>query len=129
MTVEIALLGEVSARVDGHPVELGHARQRCVPAALAIDVGKVVTVRQLTEHVWGADPPQRSRATLHSYLSRLRHAFADAVTLAGGPSGHVLVADESPVDLARFRKLRDKATSARSSCTGRRTTTTAPPTR
>ncbi|MEU3644762.1 BTAD domain-containing putative transcriptional regulator [Lentzea sp. NPDC034063] len=109
MTVEITLLGEVSARVGGHPVELGHARQRCVLAALAIDVGKVVTVRQLIERVWGADPPQRSRATLHSYLSRLRHAFADAVTLAGQPTGYVLVADESSVDLARFRKLRDEA--------------------
>ncbi|MEV6710969.1 hypothetical protein AB0M48_02900 [Lentzea sp. NPDC051208] len=66
MTVEIALLGEVGARGDGVPVDLGHARQRCVLAALAIDVTKVVTVAQLTGRVRGTAPPRRSRAALHS---------------------------------------------------------------
>lgn len=109
--VEIALLGEVSARVGGRPVELGPARQRCVLAALAVDVNQAVSVPQLTERVWGADAPPRSRATLHSYLSRLRQAFAetDAVTLTGRSSGYVLIADESAVDLLRFRMRRDEA--------------------
>ncbi|WP_439656900.1 BTAD domain-containing putative transcriptional regulator [Lentzea sp. HUAS TT2] len=109
MTIEIALLGEVGANVDGRPVELGHARQRCVLAALAIDVGRVVTVTQLTERVWGAAPPRQSRATLHSYLSRLRQAFATSITLTSQPSGYVLDADESSVDLMLFRRLRDEA--------------------
>lgn len=109
MTVEIALLGEVSARVGGCPVDLGPARQRCVLAALAVDVGRVVTVAQLTDRVWGADPPRHSRATLQSYLSRLRQAFGGAVAFAIRPHGYVLVADESSVDLIRFRELRDQA--------------------
>ncbi|MGW6442962.1 BTAD domain-containing putative transcriptional regulator [Lentzea sp. NPDC055074] len=109
MTVEIALLGEVSAHVGGRPVALGPARQRCVLAALAVDVGELVTVTQLTERVWGATPPPRSRATLQSYLSRLRHAFGDAVTFASRHHGYVLVAEESSVDLMRFRALRDEA--------------------
>jgi DNA-binding SARP family transcriptional activator/Tfp pilus assembly protein PilF len=108
--VEIALLGEVSARVDGHHVELGPARQRCVLAALAIDVNRTVSVPQLTERIWGADPPSRSRATLHSYLSRLRQALADTdIELASRPGGYALLVDESAVDLVRFRKLRDDA--------------------
>jgi DNA-binding SARP family transcriptional activator/tetratricopeptide (TPR) repeat protein len=109
--VEIGLLGEVSARVGGHTVELGPARQRCVLAALAVDVNRAVSVAQLTERVWGLEPPLRSRATLHSYLSRLRQAFAgtDAVTLASRSNGYALVADESAVDLLRFRALRDQA--------------------
>lgn len=107
--VEIALLGEVSARVGGRRVELGPARQRCVLAALAVDVNRTVSVEQLTERVWGAEPPRQSRATLHSYLSRLRQACTAAITLAGRPAGYVLVADESSVDLLRFRKLRDQA--------------------
>ncbi|MGW4207235.1 BTAD domain-containing putative transcriptional regulator [Lentzea sp. NPDC004789] len=106
LTVEIDLLGEVSARVDGHPVELGPARQRCVLAALAIDVNKVVPVSQLIERVWGDEPPPRARATLHSYLSRLRQA---GIELATRPTGYVLLADESSVDLLRFRRLRRDA--------------------
>ena len=106
LTVEIDLLGEVSARVDGHPVELGPARQRCVLAALAIDANRVVPVSQLIERVWGDEPPPRARATLHSYLSRLRQA---GIELATRPTGYVLVADESNVDLLRFRELRRHA--------------------
>ncbi|MGW6929307.1 BTAD domain-containing putative transcriptional regulator [Lentzea sp. NPDC054927] len=108
--VEIALLGEVSARVGGHGVELGPARQRCVLAALAIDVNRAVSVPQLTERIWGADPPARSRATLHSYVSRLRQALADTdIELASRAGGYALVVDESAVDLTRFRELRDDA--------------------
>ncbi|MFD4669053.1 BTAD domain-containing putative transcriptional regulator [Lentzea sp. NPDC058450] len=107
MTLEIALLGEVGARVGGRPADLGPARQRTVLAALAIDVGRVVAVDRLTERVWGADPPARSRATLHSYLSRLRHALG--VTLTATPAGYALEAEESSVDLMRFRKLRGEA--------------------
>ncbi|KJK52131.1 hypothetical protein UK23_04550 [Lentzea aerocolonigenes] len=101
--VEIDLLGEVHARVGGHNVELGPARQRCVLAALAVDVNKTVSVTQLTERVWGDEPPARARASLHSYLSRLRQA---GIELATRPTGYALVADESSVDLMRFRKLR-----------------------
>ncbi|MEV6238396.1 BTAD domain-containing putative transcriptional regulator [Lentzea sp. NPDC051838] len=100
--VEIDLLGEVSARVGGHNVELGPARQRCVLAALAVDVNRTVSVTQLTERVWGDEPPARARATLHSYLSRLRQAGIELVTR---PTGYALVAEESSVDLLRFRKL------------------------
>lgn len=109
--VEIALLGEVSARIDGRPVELGPARQRCVLAALAVDVNKAVSVSQLTQRVWDDDPPLRARPTLHSYMSRLRQAFSgtEAVTLASRSSGYALVVDESAVDLVRFRRLREEA--------------------
>ncbi|MFI6096170.1 BTAD domain-containing putative transcriptional regulator [Lentzea sp. NPDC051213] len=109
--VEIVLLGEVSARLGGRPVELGPARQRCVLAALAVDVNKTVSVAQLTERVWGDEPPSQSRATLHSYLSRLRQVFAgtDALTLDGRSNGYALTTDECAVDLVRFRKLRDEA--------------------
>ncbi len=111
MTVEIALLGEVSARVGGRTLELGPARQRCVLAALAVDVNRTVPVSQLIERIWGAEPPPTARTTLHSYLSRLRQAFGatGAVTLASRPGGYALVTEESTVDLQRFRRLRDDA--------------------
>ncbi|MGI5507318.1 BTAD domain-containing putative transcriptional regulator [Lentzea sp. CA-135723] len=99
----------MGARVGGRPADLGPARQRTVLAALAIDVGRVVAVDRLVERVWGDGPPASSRATLHSYLSRLRHALG--VTLTATPAGYVLEAEESSVDLMRFRKLREEARS------------------
>ncbi|GAB2804941.1 AfsR/SARP family transcriptional regulator [Lentzea nigeriaca] len=107
--VEIGLLGEVTARVGGRHVELGPARQRCVLAALVIDVNRPVPVTQLIDRVWGDQPPPQARATLYSYLSRLRQAFAGTgVELQARPDGYVLSTDESSVDLLRFRELRDQ---------------------
>ncbi|WP_433261960.1 BTAD domain-containing putative transcriptional regulator [Actinosynnema sp. CS-041913] len=101
--MDFGLLGEVTARVGGRPADLGPARQRCVLAALAVDIGRVVPVDRLVRRVWGDDPPARVRGTLSSYVSRLRQARVDIVLRSGG---YVLVADESAVDLHRFRALR-----------------------
>ncbi|CCH34243.1 BTAD domain-containing putative transcriptional regulator [Actinosynnema sp. NPDC047251] len=105
--VEIRLLGEVAVVVAGRLVDLGPARQRCVWAALAVDVNHVVPVRRLVERVWGEDAPDRVRATLLSYVSRLRQALADAdgVALVRRSGGYLLAVDQSAVDLCRFREL------------------------
>ncbi|MFT7841804.1 winged helix-turn-helix domain-containing protein [Saccharothrix sp. BKS2] len=60
----------------GVPLDAGPHRQRCVPAALAVDVGRVVPVDRLVDRVWGEDPPSRARDALMSYLSRLRRVAA-----------------------------------------------------
>ena len=72
----LRLLGEVTAEVRGRAVDLGPARQRCVLAALAVDAGRVVAVDRVVARVWGARVPPRGRATLHSYISRLRQVLA-----------------------------------------------------
>ncbi|MEV4049566.1 BTAD domain-containing putative transcriptional regulator [Amycolatopsis sp. NPDC049688] len=111
MVVEIVLLGEVTVRVDGRRVDLGPARQRCVLAALAVDAGRLVPADRLVERVWGADTPRRGRAVLHSYISRLRMAFAGALEVVHRSDGYMLVAPQAdqPVDLLRFRALRGQA--------------------
>ncbi|MEO6765698.1 MAG: hypothetical protein ABIO03_19515 [Umezawaea sp.] len=70
MAVCLRLLGEVSAFVDGRPMDLGPPKQRCALAALAIDADHVVPVDRLIERVWGATVERRARSTLHSYISR-----------------------------------------------------------
>lgn len=113
----IGLLGEVTADVAGRRVALGPARQRCVLVALAMDAGHVVAVDRLIERVWAPAVPTRARATLQSYVSRLRQALAgeDGVDILRRPGGYVLTSGET--DLSRFQDLcaraRDSADSPR----------------
>ncbi len=110
--MEVRLLGEVSVRVLGKPVELGAARQKCVLAALAVDVNRVLSMGELTARVWGADPPPRWRGTLSSYISRLRQALGDHAPIVRRSGGYVLLVPPDSVDLHRFRDLRGRARTA-----------------
>ncbi|CAL9362078.1 Regulatory protein AfsR [Streptomyces sp. enrichment culture] len=107
MVVEFGLLGTIEARVEGLPVNVGHMRQRCVLAALLVDVNRAVPVEALIDRVWGERAPQRVRETLYGYLSRLRRALrtAPGVAISRHPGGYVLEADPLSVDLHLFRDL------------------------
>ncbi|MEV6710751.1 BTAD domain-containing putative transcriptional regulator [Lentzea sp. NPDC051208] len=106
----VRLLGEVGVEIDGQPVDLGAPRQRCVLAALAVDAGRVVPLDRLVERVWGTDAAPRVRATLHSYISRLRRVLP-GVTIERRSGGYALLT--SAVDLHQFRSLRTTADGAR----------------
>jgi DNA-binding SARP family transcriptional activator/tetratricopeptide (TPR) repeat protein len=113
--MEFRLLGGVEAIRDGAPVEVGHARQQCVLAALLVDANTLVTADQLVNRVWGEQAPLRARNTLHSYIARLRRALtpaettsepsADEVRIGRRSGGYRLTVDESAVDVHRFRHL------------------------
>ncbi|MEU5261472.1 BTAD domain-containing putative transcriptional regulator [Amycolatopsis sp. NPDC021455] len=112
--LRLGLLGDVTAHLDGRPIDLGPAKQRCVLAALAVEAGRLIPAERLITRVWGPDAPDRARGTLHSYISRLRHALAvagqtDIIRRSGGYS---LQADGMDVDVARFRDLCTRARSA-----------------
>ncbi|MEO3754793.1 BTAD domain-containing putative transcriptional regulator [Streptomyces sp. B6B3] len=107
MATEFGVLGAVEARIDGRRVDIGHARQRHVLAALLVDANRTVGIGQLAERVWGSRLPQRAETTLYSYVSRLRRALVAAEDTAIGrrERGYVLSVDERAVDLHRFRAL------------------------
>lgn len=112
----LRLLGEVTAEVRGRVVDLGPARQRCVVAALAVDAGRVVPADRVVDRVWGARVPPRGRATLHSYISRLRRVLEGerGMAIVRRSGGYALVAGAGGpvVDLHRFRDLRAAAEAA-----------------
>lgn len=114
MVTTFHLLGDAGARIDDLRIDVGHARQRCVLVALLIDMGQVVSAERLTDRVWGDQAPQRSRSVLHSYLSRLRQAFrgAEDVAIHRQPTGYVLTAAASAIDLRRFQDLVKRARGA-----------------
>jgi DNA-binding SARP family transcriptional activator/tetratricopeptide (TPR) repeat protein len=105
----VRLLGEVDVLADGRPVDLGTPRQRCIVAVLALEAGQVVTTDRLVERTWGTDISPRTRTTLHSYISRLRAALADAdgVSLVRRSGGYALMIDPTlaTVDTRRWSEL------------------------
>lgn len=78
MGVEFRLLGPVEADIDGRVVDVGHARQRCVLAALLVDLDRAVPVETVLDRVWAGRLPRNTRAALSGYISRLRHVLAAA---------------------------------------------------
>lgn len=110
--MEFRLLGGVEVVVGGRPLDLGHARQRCVLAALLVQVNRPLPVDQLVHRVWGDHPPRRARDTLYGYLSRLRAALAHGgvgPAIVRRPDGYTLTTDALDVDLHRFRDLVGRA--------------------
>ncbi|KJK51514.1 hypothetical protein UK23_06655 [Lentzea aerocolonigenes] len=102
MRLGFGFLGDVVVTRDGQELKVGHARQQCVLAVLAVEAGRPVSLDQLTDRVWGDDPPAKPRDALHGYLYRLRQVLGDDVILRKS-GGYALVADD--VDLHRFSKL------------------------
>jgi DNA-binding SARP family transcriptional activator/tetratricopeptide (TPR) repeat protein len=113
--VRFGLLGVVEAYRGAEPVDLGHARQRWVLAALLADANRPVSVERLTERVWGDEPPYRARRLLASYVSRLRRilAVADDSDIRHGPGGYMVSVPTDAVDVFRFRELVARARTER----------------
>jgi DNA-binding SARP family transcriptional activator/Tfp pilus assembly protein PilF len=101
--MELRLLGPVTMIIDGKTVGLGRRHERCVLGILALDAGRIVNTERLIALLWGDDLPVTARATLHSYLARLRGRLAphgvEIVTTGGGYRAEV---DPLSVDVHRF---------------------------
>ena len=110
---ELRLLGPVEVVLEGRLIDVGHARQLVVLAALAVEVNQPTPADRVVDRVWGDRPPQRAREALQSYLSRLRKALRPTgMVIAHRPTGYVLEAEPMAVDLHRFRALVEQAGSA-----------------
>jgi DNA-binding SARP family transcriptional activator/tetratricopeptide (TPR) repeat protein len=112
--VRFGLLGVVEAHLGDEPVDLGHARQRWVLAALLVDANRPVPIDRLTERVWADERPYRARRLLASYVSRLRRNLVVAgVDIRHGPGGYLISVPARAVDVFRFRELIARARAQR----------------
>ncbi|GIG92092.1 AfsR/SARP family transcriptional regulator [Plantactinospora endophytica] len=114
MAVELLLFGDVQARVDGRTVDLGHARQRCVLAALLVDANRIVPTDRLLDRVWGEERPRHARNALSGYISRLRALLGTTgeIAIIRRSDGYLLTVDPDAVDLHRFHRLLERARTA-----------------
>ncbi|MEU4194721.1 BTAD domain-containing putative transcriptional regulator [Kribbella sp. NPDC026611] len=102
--VAVRLLGGVSVRMDGRPVELGGDRIRALLAVLALAAGEPVSTPVLAERIWGDGPPAHVGPSLHTLMTRLRRVIgADLVTT--GQAGYSLQLDPEQIDVHRFTRL------------------------
>ncbi|WP_020389214.1 AfsR/SARP family transcriptional regulator [Kribbella catacumbae] len=106
--MEFRVLGPLEVVDDaGDVVPLPSLRVRTLLAILLMRSGTIVTMDELAEQLWEhATPPADRRASVHTYVGRLRAAVgADLVQTR--PPGYQL--DERPADLVAFRRLKDES--------------------
>ncbi|MFS3127260.1 AfsR/SARP family transcriptional regulator [Nocardioides sp. Bht2] len=106
LPVVLRLLGPVTVLdPTGAAVEVGSPRHREVLAALAVDVGRAVSVDTLLARVWGDSTRGGTVASLQAVISRLRSRFRDAgvaARIVTAPPGYLLEVSSSAVDVVRL---------------------------
>ena len=111
--MEFGLLGPLLV-CDGEDVRpVPAAKHRIVLAALLLRAGEIVPAGELAEAVWD-DPPPGARATLQTYVMRLRNALGAqaAARIESRPPGYRIEVSRSEFDLHRFTDLQDAAQAA-----------------
>ena len=111
--MRVYLLGPVDVTHNGREIRLSGHHQRALLAALASEVGKVVSAERLIDTLWGEQPPATARNKLQGYVSGLRKALTGAVPgdarahwpLVTRYPGYLLSTDDVTVDLFDYRAL------------------------
>ncbi|PRY46128.1 AfsR/SARP family transcriptional regulator [Umezawaea tangerina] len=106
--LEFRLLGPLQVVIDGELIPVRAGRQRSLLVSLLLKAGSAVSVDELAEHVWGADPPARARGTLQTYVMRLRQVLGPQVPIRTAPDGYLIDVDEKTIDLVRFGGLAEQ---------------------
>jgi DNA-binding SARP family transcriptional activator len=102
--LEVRLLGPLEVILHGHPVRVT-GRLRTLLLVLAMSAGKTVSVFQLAEALWGERLPANPRASVQTYITRLREILGAELIITAAP-GYALSAE---VDALRFLELLDGA--------------------
>ncbi|WP_394614460.1 BTAD domain-containing putative transcriptional regulator [Lentzea sp. JNUCC 0626] len=112
-SVEFRVLGPLQVLLDGEPLLVRAGRQRALLVSLLLRAGTSVSVDELAGNVWGVDPPARARATLQTYVMRLRQLLGPSVPIKTVPDGYLIDVDEKHIDLLRFEPLIEQGEQAR----------------
>ncbi|WP_086665859.1 AfsR/SARP family transcriptional regulator [Lentzea kentuckyensis] len=106
------VLGSLQVIDSGRVVELRAAKQRVLLAALLMKANAPVSSYELMEHLWGEEPSGAARATLQTYVMRLRQSLddlADRKLIRTWPTGYSIHVDDDQLDLLTFQRLRAEA--------------------
>ena len=98
------MLGALSMEIDGKPVAIASATQRRLLGVLLAQPDVVVSVDRLADAVWDGNPPASARASLQTYLYRLRSAIGEEVIVTK-PPGYLLDSSTFRSDAKQFEEL------------------------
>ncbi|WP_052360421.1 AfsR/SARP family transcriptional regulator [Kutzneria albida] len=105
MAVQFRILGPLEVVVDGRVVPVGAAKHRTLLACLLLRANRVVSVEELVDRVWDGDTPNRARATLQTYVMRLRQVLGDPSVIRTASDGYQVCVESAQLDLLRFGEL------------------------
>jgi len=109
--LEFCLLGPVVVRRGGAALPVPRGSQRAVLAALLLNAGRIVSVDELAETLWGTQPRPSARATVRNYVKRLRRVLGEDRIVTAAP-GYAIRADPGELDVTRFEDLLEAARGA-----------------
>ncbi|WP_062204054.1 tetratricopeptide repeat protein [Streptomyces sp. NBRC 109706] len=115
MDFQVLMLGTVELRYGAERrSSLGSAKERLVLAALAWDVGQLLSAETLIHRVWDDHPPPSAREGIRTYVSRIgrrMRALSDSPTSAvrGRQHAYSLDADPQTIDVRRYLSLTEQA--------------------
>jgi DNA-binding SARP family transcriptional activator/tetratricopeptide (TPR) repeat protein len=102
--MEFCLLGPVVVRRGTAVVPVPRGGQRAVLASLLLKAGQVVSLDELAETLWGAEPPLSARVAIQNHVMRLRQSLGDAGSrIRTQPPGYLIHAEAGELDVARFQ--------------------------
>ncbi|GAA1374910.1 hypothetical protein GCM10009612_70950 [Streptomyces beijiangensis] len=114
-TVEIQVLGPLTATLNGVSIVPTASKPRQLLALFAFSPGRIVPVSTLMEELWGTALPQSAMTTLQTYVLQLRRHLGTAMgpdapgnakeILATRHGGYVLQLPAEAVDLHRYELL------------------------
>ena len=107
--MQVRLLGPVDVLVDGQPQPVAGLRRAGVLAVLALAAGEMVSADDLTEAVWGGEPPASN--SLQSHISALR-ALLGRDAIVTRPPGYVLELGPDGTDVQAAERLLRRGTAA-----------------
>ncbi|WP_177244827.1 BTAD domain-containing putative transcriptional regulator [Streptomyces sp. yr375] len=108
---EFSLLGPLTVRRAGSPLDLGPRKRRVLLIRLLMENGRPVRMDRLCDDLWDGRPPPSAVSSVHAHISRLRSvlepgrgARARSDVLVSGPTGYALRIPPEARDTVRFER-------------------------
>nr|AAD40805.1 hypothetical pathway specific regulatory protein TylT [Streptomyces fradiae] len=125
---EFRLLGPVGIRNGGTGTDIvpWGSKQRALLSALVLHAGRLLSVDQLTEELWGDRPPANAANALQAHVARLRRLLPGPEGTVPGhewittlPTGYRLSLGDATTDVQHFHRLSAEGRAAAAGDPGR----------